>query len=107
VIPVKRHLRVVDPAASPPPRRRGPALALRLTDEEVRHFRAAVRGLARTRYASVAAIAREIGVNRNVLTRRSRPSGALVIAIWRLTGIPVDKLLGGKLAAVPSPGGAP
>jgi hypothetical protein len=36
------------------------------------------------------------------LTRKRRPSPALAVALWRLTGIPVKVLLSGKLAVVPA-----
>ena len=98
-----RHLHVVGPPGEKPPRAPHRAHALSLTDEEARHLRAAIRGLARTRYANLVAIGRELGVHPQILGRKRRPSAALAIAIWRLTGIPLDVLLTGKIAAVPSP----
>jgi hypothetical protein len=99
-----RHLALVPPpGAAPSARRRGRSSALSLTDDEVRHLRAAIRGLARTRYASLAALARAVGVAPAILTRRKRPSPGLAVALARTTGVPVEVLLSGKLAVVPSP----
>jgi hypothetical protein len=98
------HLHLVTDTL-PAGRRRGrPSPALSLTDEESRHLRAAIRGLAKTRYASLAALARELRVDPRVLTLRSRPSPGLAVAVWRLTKIPMEDLLCGKLAAMPSGG---
>lgn len=101
------HLTLV--TDTPPPRRpRGiPSPALSLTSDEVRHLRASIRGLAKTRYASLAALARALGVDPGILTRRRRPSPALAVAVWRLTGIPVEVLLSGRLAVVPATLDAP
>lgn len=101
-----RHLHLVKPpgeTSAPVRRRRGQADALRLTPEEVRAFRASVRNIARERYGSLAALGRALGVRASILTKRKRPGGALVIAVWRLTGIPVETLLRPQLAAVPAP----
>lgn len=107
-------LRLVHPAregqgTDPPKRRRyAPAASLSLTDAEIRCLRAAIRGLARTRYGSLAALARAIDVCPTVLTRKKRPGPALAIAIWRASGVPMERLLRGGIEAVPSPkeGGA-
>jgi hypothetical protein len=101
------HLHVVrpdTPGQDPPRRRRGiPAASLSLTAEEVRHLRASIRNIARARYGSLAKLARALGVVPGILTRRKAPSPALAVAVWRLTGIPVETLLSAKLAAVASP----
>jgi hypothetical protein len=96
------HLHLVTDAPPPPRRRGGPSPAFSLSDEEVQHLRAAIRGLARTRYASLAALARALRVAPAVLCRRKRQSPGLAVALWRLTGIPVEVLLSGKLAVVPA-----
>jgi hypothetical protein len=97
------HLRLVgvDP---PAPRRRGVrSSAFSLTPDEVTHLRAAIRNLARS-YPSRAAMARALGVNPLALGRsRRRLSQGLAVALWRLTGTPLDVLLRPQLAAVPSP----
>jgi len=104
-----RHLRAVPPPgeapAAPARRRRAPSPALSLSDDEVRTLRAALRGVARTRYGTLLASA--LGVKPGVLTRKRRPSPALAVALWRLTGIPVETLLRPTLAAVPAPAPVP
>ncbi len=92
----------------PPARgRRRAAPALSLTPEEVRHLRASARNIART-FGSIAALARALGVAPGVLTRKGRPGAGLAVALGRLTRIPVETLLSGKLAVAPAPetGGA-
>ena len=107
------HLHVVRPATpgqgtDPPARRRGvPSACLSLTREEARHLRASARNIARTHYGTLAALARALGVVPVVLTRRKHPGAGLAVALWRLTGIPVEAMLTGKLAAVPSPAAPP
>lgn len=97
-----RHLHVVtDEPATKRPRGRAPGLSL--SAEESRHLRAAIRGLVKTRYASLGALARELGVDTGILSyRRRRLSPGLAVAVWRLTGVPVEVLLSGKLAVVPA-----
>jgi hypothetical protein len=97
------HLRLVPPSGGEPPRRRGGrhAAALSLTEDEVRHLRAAVKGIARS-YGGKAGLARALGLG-NPTLRKRRLSAALAVALWRLTGIGLDVLLRGKLAAVPTP----
>ena len=101
-------LRLAHPAPAgkdPPKRRKGThAPSLSLTDDEARHLRASVRNIART-FGGVGKLAAALGVDRITLTRKRAPSSALAVALWRLTGTPVEELLGGKLAVVP--GGAP
>lgn len=99
------HRVTAAPAAA---RRRGRAPGLSLSPDEAKHLRAAIRGLARTRYASLAALARALGVHANVLSRSARrPHPGLAVAVWRLTGIPLDVLLTCKLAVVPATLDAP
>ena len=105
-------LTLVHPARDgqdPSPRRRKglrPA-SLSLTPDEARHLRASIRNIARTRYGTLRKLAAALGVEHHVLTKKRRPSPALAVALWRLTGVPVESLLAPQLAAVPSPGGAP
>jgi hypothetical protein len=96
------HLRLVTDPPRPPGRRGCPSPALFLTAEETRHLRAAIRGLVKTRYASIAALARELGIDPRILTRRRRPSAGLAVAVWRVSGIPLDVLLRGGLSIVPA-----
>ena len=92
----------------PPTRRRGvPAPSLSLTAEEARHLRAATRNIARARYGTLRKLADALGIVPSILTRKRHPSPALAVALWRLTGVPVEELLRGKLAPVPEPVGAP
>ena len=101
-----RLLRLVGQAqgTDPPARRpRSPAPSLSLTSDEARHVRASIRNIARTRFGTFAAMARALGVVPDILTHRRPPSPGLVIALWRLTGVPVEELLTGSLAAVPAP----
>jgi len=108
---VKGHLRLVPPpgeAPAPPARRRKGNLspALSLSDDEVRALHAATRNIART-FGSLAALGRALGVSPRILTRKVRPSPALAVALWRLTGIAVETLLRPTLAAVPAPAPVP
>lgn len=100
-------LRLVHPAPAtdqePPTRRRGSwSPALSLTDAEARHLRAALRNIARS-YGGLAALARALNVSPDSLWRKGRLSPGLAVALWRLTRIPVETLLCGTLAAVPTP----
>jgi hypothetical protein len=108
---VKGHLRLVPPpgeAPAPPARRHkgNPSPALSLSDDEVKHLRAATRNIART-FGSIRALARALGVDPGMLTRKKRPGPGLAVALWRLTGIPVETLLRPTLAAVPAPAPVP
>lgn len=104
-------LRIVHPAprgqgTDPPTRRKHrPAPSLFLTAEEGRHLRAAARNIARQRSGTMAALARELGLEASAFSRKRGGSPGLAVALWRLTGVSLDELLRGKLAAVP--GGAP
>jgi hypothetical protein len=97
-------LHLVPPPGSSPKGRRGcPSPALSLTDDESRHLRAAIRSIARS-YGNQRGLARALGLSRDALTPAHRRLGAaLAVALWRLTGVPLDVLLRGKLAAVPAP----
>jgi hypothetical protein len=98
----KGHLSLVTGETPAAPKRRGRTDALSLTREEARHLRAAIRGIARTRYGTIAAMGRALGVSPYILTRRKHPSAALAVAVWRLTGITLDKLLRGGVEVVPA-----
>jgi hypothetical protein len=105
---VTSHLHLVAPPGEVPagPRRRrkgAPSAALSLTDEEVRALRSATRGIVRARYGTLAKLAAALGMAPGVLTRKKRPSPGLAVALWRLTGIPVEALMRPTLAAVPAP----
>jgi hypothetical protein len=91
-----------------PPKRRRPGLpapSLSLTPDEARHLRASIRNLARARYGSLVKLGAALGINEATFRRKGSP--ALAVAIWRVTGVPVEELLRGKLAAVPSVAPAP
>ena len=84
----------------PPARRKGrPSPALSLTPDEARHLRAACRNVART-FGSLRTLGAALGVEPAILTRKKHPSPGLAVALWRLTGTPLDVLLTGKLAPV-------
>jgi hypothetical protein len=86
----------------PPTRRKGfPARSLSLSPDEARHLRAACRNVART-FGSLTKLGRALGIEPAILTRKKHPSPGLAVALWRLTGTPMDVLLHGPLAAVPS-----
>jgi hypothetical protein len=92
-------LRLVHPAPAgnvpaPSHHRRSPALSL--TDEEVRHVRAAVRGAARS-FGSLQNLAAALGVGRKTLSAKHRPAAGLAVALARLTGLSLDAMLSGRL----------
>ena len=92
------------PAVPPPGCSR--ASLFSLTADEARHLRAATRNIARVRYGTSSKLADALGVDPSILTRKRAPTPGLAVALWRLTGTPVEELLSAKLAAAPSPGGA-
>jgi hypothetical protein len=100
-----RLLRLVGQGQDPPARRgkgvRAPSLSL--TADEARHLRASIRNIARTKYGTLRKLAAALGVVPRVLTHRRPPDPGLAVALWRVTGVPVEELLTGKLAAVPAP----
>jgi hypothetical protein len=99
------HL-VPPPDAAPAKRRRNgvPSRVLSLTPEEIRHLFAAVTAVARTFPGGKSGLARALGLDRSTLNPgRKHPGPGLAVALWRLTGMPLDVILSGKLAAVPSP----
>jgi len=105
------HLALVPPPgaapAASPRKRRGPSPALSLTAEEARVLRVSIRGLVKSRYGTIAKLARALKVHPNVLTHKGHPAAALAVALWRETGVPLEVLLRGKLAAVASSSPAP
>ena len=93
------------PGEGPAGRRKGgrQCPALRLTPDEVRHLSAAVRAVARS-YGGKAGLARVLGCDPGTLNPgRKHPGAALAVALWRLSGLPLDVILRGKLAAVQTP----
>jgi len=101
------HLHLVTDDKPTSPRRPGRSGSLSLTREEAQHLRASIRNLARVRYGTLRKLGAALGVHPNVLTRSRHQSAALAVAVWRLTGIPVEVLLTGKLAVVPATLDAP
>jgi hypothetical protein len=97
-------LRLVPPPDTAPKRRSGArSRALSLTPDEIRHLAAAVRAVARS-YGGKAGLARVLGVDPGILNPgRRHPHAGLAVALWRLSGMPLDVILRGKLAAVPTP----
>ena len=102
-------LRLVHPAPqgqglrTPKGRRSGPSPALLLSDEEVRHVRAAVRNTARA-YGGIAVLAGAMGVPPDTISgvltsRKHRASGTFTIRLARAAGTSVEALLGGTLSA--------
>ena len=71
-------------------------------------MRAALRNAART-YGGVDVLAAAMGLPARYLysVNTRRPSGILAIRLATAAGITVESILSGKLASVPSPGGAP
>jgi hypothetical protein len=102
------HLRLVpapgEAPATPTRRRKGnPSPALSLTEEESKHLKAAIRNIART-FGGLSALARALGVTPAAFGRKRRLlTPAVAVALWRLTGTPLDVLLRPTLAAVPAP----
>jgi hypothetical protein len=91
-------LRLVHPddgSNTPARRRHYPAVSLYLAEDEARHARAAIRGVAKT-YGSLAKLAVALGVRISTLYKK-RPSPGLVLAVARLTGLSVDEMLAGRL----------
>jgi hypothetical protein len=85
----------------PPARRKhSPSPSLFLTADESRHLRASIRNIARTRYGSLTKLAAALEVNPQILTRKRHPHPGLAVALWRVTGVPVETLLRGGLAIV-------
>src|SRR5262249_50068105 len=97
------HLRLVTDVPRPSAGRRGcPSPALSLTKEEAQHTSAG-RSVARQDAVRQPRRARAgVGIHRAVLTRTRQPSASLAVAVWRLTGIPLDVLLRGGLSVVPA-----
>jgi hypothetical protein len=106
-------LRLAHPApsgqgADPPARRKHtPSPSLFLTSDESRYLRASIRNIARARYGSLVKLAQALDVDPQILSRKRHPHPGLAVALWRLTGTPLEELLSVKLAAVPSPSATP
>jgi hypothetical protein len=85
----------------PPARRKHtPSPALFLTADESRHLRASIKNIARARFGTLAKLAAALGVDPQILSRKRHPHPGLAVAVWRLTGTPVEELLSAKLAVV-------
>jgi hypothetical protein len=88
-----------------PPERRTRSAALRLTPEEAKHLRVAIRKVAAARGGFVA-LAVAIGIPTNTLYHaanpKGRPSAALAIRLAGVAGVPVEVILTGKLAVEPA-----
>ena len=83
-------------------RRPRPSPALVLSDEEVRHVRAAVRNTARA-YGGNAVLADVMGVPPNTITgvltsRKHRASGTFAIRLARAAGLSVESILTGAIS---------
>jgi hypothetical protein len=92
------HLRIVKPEAPKPRRARGH----QLTDEEVKRVRAATGNLIRA-YGSVECVSAVTGLAVDTLyeignLRSGRPGMASAVKIARAAGMPVEKLLSGRLS---------
>jgi hypothetical protein len=87
-----------------PPARRTRADALRLSPAEAHAVRVAIRKVANARGGFVA-LSVALGIPTNTLYHAarpgSRPSPGLAIRLAGVAGVPVEVLLGGKLAVQP------
>jgi hypothetical protein len=92
-------------ALSDPPEPRTRSSALRLTPEEARAVRIAVRKIAAARGGYVA-LAIKIGIPTSTLYHAVRPNGrpspGLAIRLAAVAGVPVEVLLGGKVVVAPA-----
>lgn len=100
--------RVAHPAtggqAVDPPEARTRSSALRLTPEEARAVKVAIRKVAAARGGYIA-LAVRIGIPPSTLYHAarpgSRPSPGLAIRLAAVAGVPVEVLLGGKVVVAP------
>jgi hypothetical protein len=87
-----------------PPERRTRCSALRLSPEESRAVKVAIRKVAAARGGYIS-LAVAIGIPSSTLYHAarpgSRPSPGLAIRLAAVAGVPVEVLLGGKLAVQP------
>ena len=95
-----------DPLALPdPPEKRTRATALRLTEAELTHVRVAVRKVARTvgGYVRLSVL---LGIPSSTVYYAARPHGrcspGFAIRLAAVAKVPVEVLLGGKLAVAPA-----
>lgn len=93
----------VPPAKQEPQRRR--ADALRLTDDEAKSVRIAIRKLRRT-FGSYNRLAAMLEIPSSTLRRLAHPkhgspSGTFAIRLAAVAGVPVEVLLGGKMVVAP------
>ena len=101
-------LRLVHPrpegqgSRTPKGRRARPSPSLLLSDEEVRHVRAAVRNTARA-YGGIAVLADVMGVPPDTISgvltsRKHRASGTFAIRLARAAGASVEAILTGAIS---------
>ena len=91
--------------ATDPPEPRTRSSALRLTQEEARAVRVAIRKVASAHSGGYVGLAVAIGIPTSTLYAaarpKSRPSPGLAIRLAAVAAVPVEVLLGGKLAVQP------
>ncbi|TKD12365.1 hypothetical protein [Polyangium fumosum] len=90
---------------SSPEQRRRRSDALKLSDEEAKAVRVAVRKLRRA-FGSFNRLAAMLGVPANTVRRvanpkGARPTGTFAIRLAAVANVPVEVLLGGKLIVAP------
>jgi hypothetical protein len=95
------------PAGQPtdPPEPRTRSSALRLSPAETRAVKVAIRKVAAARPGGYIGLAVAIGIPTSTLYAAARPGGrpspGLAIRLAAVAGVPVEVLLGGKLAVQP------
>jgi hypothetical protein len=93
------------PEPADPPERRGRYSVLRLTADEARAVRIAIRKVASAHRGGYVGLAIAIGIPTSTLYAAARPTGrpspGLAIRLAAIAKVPVEVLLGGKLAVQP------
>jgi len=92
------HPRPEGDGPRPPKRRRGPSPCLSLTTEETRHFRAALRNVARA-YGGFPVLADVVGVPVKSLYQAllRHPSPGLALRVARAAGMSLEAVIGPTL----------